>query len=51
MHMSWLAGKSKDQIDHIFLYFPYSNIIVLNESVTPDMNILKASEDSIISLI
>ena len=34
MHMSWLAGESKDQTDHIFPYFPYSNIIILNESVT-----------------
>ena len=34
MHMSWLAGESKNQIDHIFPYFPYSNITVLNESVT-----------------
>ena len=34
MHTLWLAGDSTGQKNHIFPHFPYSTIIVLNESVT-----------------
>ena len=34
MYMLWLARESIDHTNHFFPHFPYSAIIVLNESVT-----------------